>query len=127
LLRRYPERADECIAAVSGVSPADITEPEARAAFVWLLGEHGKGVQDAPYLLEAVADNFEGETPFVKLTILSSCMKLFFQRPPECQRLLGCVLKAGLSDKDQVANCSESLDFALDWLPVLGCTHPRVS
>jgi len=101
LLRRYPERADECIAAVSGVSPADITEPEARAAFVWLLGEHGKGVQDAPYLLEAVADNFEGETPFVKLTILSSCMKLFFQRPPECQRLLGCVLKAGLSDKDQ--------------------------
>jgi len=28
-------------------------------------------------------------------------MKLFFQRPPECQRLLGCVLKSGSSDQDQ--------------------------
>jgi len=45
LLRRYPERADECISAVSGISPADISEPQARAAFIWLLGEHGKGIQ----------------------------------------------------------------------------------
>mmetsp|Transcript_24163 Transcript_24163/g.62817 ORF Transcript_24163/g.62817 Transcript_24163/m.62817 type:complete len:701 (+) Transcript_24163:309-2411(+) len=101
LLRRYPERADECISAVSGISPADISEPQARAAFIWLLGEHGKGIQDAPYLLEAVSENLGEQTRFVKLAMLNSCMKLFFQRPPECQRLLGCVLKSGSSDQDQ--------------------------
>eukprot|EP00951_Prasinocladus_malaysianus_P003296 scaffold23370_cov52-Prasinocladus_malaysianus.AAC.2 len=112
LLRRYPERADECIAAVSGVTPLDIADSEARAAYVWLLGEHGKSIQDAPYLLEALAEVFSEQTSFVQLSLLTACMKLFFQRPPECQRLLGSVLKAGTSDVEQVSNKHFHLGYA---------------
>jgi len=101
LLRRYPERAEECIAAVSGISPNDVEEAEARAAFIWLLGEYGKSIQDAPYLLEPIVEAFADQTSFVQLSLLTACMKLFFQRPPECQRLLGMVLKAGTSDVEQ--------------------------
>eukprot|EP00191_Tetraselmis_sp_GSL018_P016705 CAMPEP_0177583838 /NCGR_PEP_ID=MMETSP0419_2-20121207/3549_1 /TAXON_ID=582737 /ORGANISM="Tetraselmis sp., Strain GSL018" /LENGTH=782 /DNA_ID=CAMNT_0019073283 /DNA_START=341 /DNA_END=2685 /DNA_ORIENTATION=- len=101
LLRRFPERAEECIAAVSGMAPMDVDEPEARAAFIWLLGEYGREIQDAPYLLEAVAEAFADQTAFVQLVLLTSSMKLFFQRPPECQRLLGAVLKGGMGDVEQ--------------------------
>jgi hypothetical protein len=45
----------------------DVVEPEARAAFVWMLGTHGDAIQDAPYLLEALAEGFDGEEPCVSL------------------------------------------------------------
>ncbi len=53
--------------------------------------------QDAPYMLEAVAEEFKTQTSYVQLTLLTASMKLFFQRPPQCQRLIGTVLKAGTS------------------------------
>ena len=45
LLRRYPEVAEAALAAVAAISPADVAEPEARAAFVWILGHHGGNIQ----------------------------------------------------------------------------------
>ena len=45
LLRRYPEVAEAALAAVAAISPADVEEPEARAAFVWILGHHGGHIQ----------------------------------------------------------------------------------
>lgn len=49
-----------------------ITEPAARAAFVWVLGEYGQRVQDAPYTLETLVEGFGGEAPEVKLVSGSS-------------------------------------------------------
>ena len=57
--------------------------------------------QDAPYLLEPLAQSFASEDAVVKLTLLSAAAKLFFQRPPECQALLGCALAAAVADTDQ--------------------------
>ena len=36
--RRYPDLAGACMDAVGALRPADIPEPEARAALVWVLG-----------------------------------------------------------------------------------------
>lgn len=46
-------------------------------------------------MLEAVAENFAEQKPLVQLMLMTACTKIFFQRPPECQLLLGTVLKAG--------------------------------
>ena len=48
LLRRYPDVAEAALAAVAAISPADVPEPEARAAFIWVLGHHGAHIQVIP-------------------------------------------------------------------------------
>lgn len=75
-----------------------MVEPAARAAFVWILGEYGQGIQDAPYLLERLATSMAEEDVPVRVALLSACLKLFFKRPPECQKLLGEVLRTGCAD-----------------------------
>ena len=57
-------------------------------------------LQDAPYLLEPLAASFANEDVPVRLALLSAVGKLFFQRPPECQRLLGTVLAAAAADSN---------------------------
>eukprot|EP00884_Botryococcus_braunii_P006125 jgi/Botrbrau1/15513/Bobra.0225s0004.1 len=101
LLRKQPSLADACISAVSTISPQDVEEPEARAAFIWILGEHGQAIQDAPYLLEPLAGALEEEEVAVRLALLTAAAKLFFKRPPECQRLLGLTLSKAAADPDQ--------------------------
>ena len=58
-------------------------------------------MKDAPYLLEPLAEGFAEEAVPVKLALLAAVTKLFFRRPPECQKLLGSVLAAASSDTNQ--------------------------
>lgn len=57
--------------------------------------------QDAPYLLEPLGSSFADEPVPVRLALLAAVGKLFFKRPPECQRLLGTVLAAAMGDSNQ--------------------------
>lgn len=57
-------------------------------------------LQDAPYLLEPLAASFASEEVSVRMALLAAAGKLFFQRPPECQRLLGTVLAAAAADSN---------------------------
>ena len=57
--------------------------------------------QDAPYLLERMAGEFAGEPADVRLALLTAAARLFFKRPPECQRVLGAVLAAATADSNQ--------------------------
>jgi vesicle coat complex subunit/outer membrane biosynthesis protein TonB len=99
LVRRYPERADACITAVSSVTPSGVTEPAGRAAYAFLMGEYGAILPEAPYALEplllALADE---AAPEVRLELLTAGVKLFLARPAECQRSLGAALAAGAAD-----------------------------
>ncbi|KAG2423691.1 hypothetical protein HXX76_015081 [Chlamydomonas incerta] len=101
VLRRYPDVAAVCVGGLGelGVHGA-IEEPAARAAYVWILGQFGTLVPDAPYLLEAFAHTFAAEEPPVRLALLSAAAGLFFRRPPEAKPLLGAVLAAGTADSD---------------------------
>ncbi|BDA42681.1 beta-adaptin-like protein A [Coccomyxa sp. Obi] len=78
LLRRFPSFAEACLASVSSIAP-----------------------EDAPYLLEPVGSSFADEAVPVRLALLAAVGKLFFKRPPECQRLLGTVLSAAMADANQ--------------------------
>lgn len=56
-----------------------IDEVEPRVALIWMLGEFGNEITEAPYLLEPIIDRYDEESPQIKLELLSSTMKLFFQ------------------------------------------------
>lgn len=113
VLRRYPHVAEVAIASLNSLSPQDVEDPEARAAFIWILGEHGSGIQDAPYLLEPLVEEWASQAVIVRLTLLTAAAKLFFMRPAECQPVLGSTLAAAVADVDQDVHDRALLYFRL--------------
>lgn len=102
LLRRHPRWADDCIVAVSGIEVDAISEPQARAALVFIYGEYGHAMPEAPYMLEPLLAAFEEEeAEDVRLELLAAAMKLFFTRAPEMRAMLGEALVAGTADANQ--------------------------
>nr|GEV80855.1 beta-adaptin-like protein A [Tanacetum cinerariifolium] len=102
LLRKYPQWSHDCIAVIGNISSNNVQEPKAKAALIWMLGEYAQDMQDAPYALEGLIEDWEDETsPEVRLHLLTAVMKCFFRRPPETQKALGSALAAGLADMHQ--------------------------
>lgn len=102
LLRKYPQWSHDCIAVIGNISSNNVQEPKAKAALIWMLGEYAQDMQDAPYALEGLIEDWEDETsPEVHLHLLTAVMKCFFRRPPETQKALGAALAAGLADMHQ--------------------------
>ena len=102
LVRKHPRWIDQCVVAVSGIELETIVEPEAKAALVYIYGEYGQAMPEAPYMLEPLLDEFdEEESEEVRLELLASAMKLFFKRAPEMRDMLGKALAAGTNDANQ--------------------------
>jgi len=75
------------------------TEAYGRASVIFLLGECGDIIREAPYALEKLIDTYDTlKDPHVKSTLLTSTVKLFFKRPPEVQRMLGRLLRKATED-----------------------------
>jgi AP-4 complex subunit beta-1 len=76
-----------------------ISEPSGKASIIFMLGECGEIVNEVPYALEKLIDTYEDiEDCNVKLVLLGCCMKLFFLRPPEMQKMLGRLLAKAIDD-----------------------------
>ncbi|XP_027081038.1 beta-adaptin-like protein A [Coffea eugenioides] len=102
LLRKYPQWSHDCIAVVGNISSKNVQEPKAKAALIWMLGEYAQDMQDAPYILESLIENWDEEhSAEVRLHLLSAVMKCFLRRPPETQKALGDALASGLADFHQ--------------------------
>ena len=106
LLRRYPARASSVIPSLHKAL-RQVTDPDGRSAVVWMLGEYGEILDDAPYLLEELVEEVadgtvEVEVP-VKLELLTSTLKLFFKRPPEVKPALGKLLSTVLEAEEEDA------------------------
>ncbi|KAG0560601.1 hypothetical protein M758_10G187600 [Ceratodon purpureus] len=102
LLRKYPQWSHDCIAVVGSVSSKTVTEPKAKSALVWMLGEYAYDMPDAPYILEGFIENWiEEDSAQVRLELLTAVTKIFFKRPPESIKMLGAALSAGLADAHQ--------------------------
>ena len=102
MLRRYPALSEEVVPKLSGMADPDVydSDPEARCALLWMLGRYGSEVDDAPYIVEPMALAVMDEpSAAVKLQLLTTAVQLFFLRPPECQRLLGQLLKTVIDDE----------------------------
>ncbi|KAI3438927.1 hypothetical protein D9Q98_001341 [Chlorella vulgaris] len=113
VLRRYPDAAAACVDSVAAIPEETVVEPGARAAYLWVVGEYGAQIQDAPYVLESLSEGFSDEATEVKLALLTACLKLFFKRPPECRKALGAVLAAGVADPAQEVHDKALLYYRL--------------
>jgi AP-4 complex subunit beta-1 len=98
LVRRHPG----IITVVSAPLPRAlrfITEPIGRSNVIFLLGEYGESIAEAPYALERVIDSYDNITDDgVKTALLAATVKLFFHRPPEMQQMLGRLMKKATED-----------------------------
>ncbi|GLE02423.1 hypothetical protein PINS_up011261 [Pythium insidiosum] len=100
LLRKYPEKRHDVLNVLPRII-AQVQQPQAKAAIVWMMGEFGQDIRRAPYVLEKLIDDFSEETsPAVQLELLSASMKLFFKRPPEMQSMFGRLLQAAINDSN---------------------------
>lgn len=98
ILRVFPELRQHLLPNLSRYIRT-IDDPEARGVIVWLLGEFGEEITEAPYSLESVLDGFGQEVNVnLKLQILTAAMKLFYKRPPEMQAMLGRLLACAVND-----------------------------
>jgi len=76
-----------------------LKESAGKASVIYLLGECGETVAEAPYALEKLIDTYSTiKDVSVKMALLNATMKLFFKRPPEVQRMLGRLLHAATDD-----------------------------
>ncbi|XP_064391971.1 uncharacterized protein LOC135339670 [Halichondria panicea] len=80
-----------------------ISDPEGRAALLWILGEYGESLAQTPYLLEEAVDHVvEEPSSLVKLSLLTAVTKMFFKRPPECQEMLGRLLEHSIDEESDM-------------------------
>lgn len=84
ILRKHRDEHKEIIQIIKS-STEYITEPDAKVAFIWILGEFGEYIDDAPYILEHLINNIKdsSESVKVKKILLTSSVRLFLSRPPE--------------------------------------------
>lgn len=103
LLRRSPAYADTLLPPIlSATNSARLEDTEARGAYVWVLGEYGDRIGEAPYLLEELVPTYAELPAALKLQLLSAAMKLLFKRAPEMQPVMGQLLHAALDDSSNV-------------------------
>lgn len=74
------------------------TDDESKISLVWVLGEFGEHIEDAPYLIESLTANVMTESYGMRIEILTTGMKLFFKRPPEMQPVLATIFKLLIND-----------------------------
>lgn len=84
ILRKYPSEYKEIIQVINNALDS-ITEEDSKIALVWILGDFGEAIDDAPYIIETLInmlrDNKSGETignTRVKHTVRQRLLKAEF-------------------------------------------------
>jgi len=99
ILRKYPRCASKVVPKIAELFK-NIDKASGKAAVIWMIGEYGQLVEDGPYILEGLIDDFANEKArVVRLELLTATVKLFFKRAPECQKMLGQVLQAAIDEE----------------------------
>lgn len=106
-------------------------EVTGKVSVIFLLGECGDILDEAPYSLEKLIDGYDDlgkraraeSAADVKIALLTATMKLFFQRPPEVQHMLGRLLQKATED----VSCQDLHDRALLYYRLLSnATDPSI-
>ncbi|CAG9324707.1 unnamed protein product [Blepharisma stoltei] len=93
LLRKYRDLSDEIISQVAS-SLEVVSNDEGKAAIIWMIGEFGYEIEDAPYILEGIINSFNpNDNLQVAHALLTSSVKLFLKRPPEMHAALGILMR----------------------------------
>ena len=91
LFRLYPGKYTSVLVPVCSAMEL-IDEPRARAAMVWIIGEHADIIENADELLEFFVETFHDEKACVQLQLLTAVVKLFVKRPDVGKQLVTTLL-----------------------------------
>eukprot|EP00607_Mallomonas_marina_P010992 CAMPEP_0182423356 /NCGR_PEP_ID=MMETSP1167-20130531/9325_1 /TAXON_ID=2988 /ORGANISM="Mallomonas Sp, Strain CCMP3275" /LENGTH=891 /DNA_ID=CAMNT_0024602253 /DNA_START=64 /DNA_END=2739 /DNA_ORIENTATION=+ len=109
VLRRYPQLRALILPSLPDYMKR-LDDPDACAVVIWMLGEYGEHVPEAPYLFESLINRYDDDMSNpVKLHLLTATMKLFFVRAPEVWSMLGRLLEKMIED----SSCQDGRDRAL--------------
>jgi AP-4 complex subunit beta-1 len=95
ILRKYPDVIQEFIKFLEPSIAVIENDRKGLSALIWILGEFGDKVENAPYIIENLLDNFSNDiqsSEIIYSLLLSGC-KLFFKTPGEMQMILGRIFE----------------------------------
>jgi vesicle coat complex subunit len=92
VFRKYPNKYESAIGVLCE-NLEELTEPEAKAAIIWIIGQYSDRIDNAGFVLEGFLEDFPDEASQVKLALLTAIIKLFIKRPTVGQDLIPRVLK----------------------------------
>jgi AP-4 complex subunit beta-1 len=104
LLRKYPDIIKEFIRFLEPALLVVENERTGLAALIWIIGEFGNHLENSPYILENLLDNFSNDIqpPQIVYAFLLACCKMFFKSPGEMQIILGRVFEMVLRNYHDV-------------------------
>ena len=82
LIRVYPDAKTFVLPSLSRCFRR-VEDADARAALIWILGEHGEDIIESPYMLEPIIDNYddEGSCNIKMQTLVHRCVHNFSLTP----------------------------------------------
>lgn len=101
VLRAYPNQYDQIIAQLCEAAE-QIDEPEAKAALVWIIGEHADRIPSVVQMLNVIAESMDEETIPVQLQILTACVKTYLLCGPEAQKVMDNVLTFATQESENI-------------------------
>lgn len=103
IFRKYREAIEEFEDFLINLTFDSISEIEAKAAYIWILGEFGNEIDMAPYILERMIDTHKDlQSVEISVELITSIAKLFFGRAPEVKEMLGKFMKFAITDNNDV-------------------------
>lgn len=83
--------------------PSLYDEPEAEAAFIWIIGEYGHNAHpEYIHILNETLDNFKLKTASVQAQLFSSILKLYVHDPEQHRNLMILLVEKGKSSFDNI-------------------------
>lgn len=100
IFRKYPGKYEIVISELCD-NLETLDEPDAKAAMIWIIGEHAERIDNSSELLESFLDSFLEEPTNVQLQLITATVKAHLKAPQQGSGLVQRVLKTAT---DECAN-----------------------
>ncbi|KAI8866685.1 Adaptor protein complex beta subunit [Ramicandelaber brevisporus] len=99
IFRKYPNKFDNVIPTLCQ-SLDSLDEPDAKASFIWIMGEYADKIENADQILSAFVDQFKIESTTVQLQLLTATVKLFLRKADKGKDLVLRTLQTAAQEGD---------------------------
>ncbi len=101
LMRKYKGKSLELVKKIDSDFIRSITEPEAKCAVLFILGEFCNYIKNSTELISPFIESFNEESsPAVKLQILNATIKNYVNKPNESEELVKICLQKGAEESE---------------------------
>ncbi|KTW26205.1 hypothetical protein T552_03096 [Pneumocystis carinii B80] len=99
IFRKYPNKYESIISVICN-NLNNLSEPEAKAAAIWIIGQYSNVIENSHQLLYNFFSTFSDETLEVQFALLTASAKLYIQQSPDNQNFILSLLKKVIEDTD---------------------------